>query len=316
MVPAVTEKGWVHDAPLKWRRAVLRPGFDPGASLVKELLGALSITEAGALDRLARDFRESDTALAGLVEERLAADEALLVVVDQLEEAFTLADAATLARLDAVLAEAVRAPRGRMYLVTTIRSDFAGRFGALPGLGPLLNAESEAGRYVLEPMSAPALREAIERPAERAGLVWEAGLVDRILEDASDTEGGLPLVAHVLRALWGERTGNVLGHGTYDVLGGVSGALTKSADGIVEGLGRVGRPGAADAAQAGEDRAGDGRCAADGESERGRCGGGRWGRRRAGAPGDVGRGAVQRGRRPGQGWSWWGRSGWIWFTRR
>ena len=194
-------------------------------SLVKALLGALAIDEAGALNRLARDFHASDTALAGLVEERLPAGEALLVVVDQLEEAFTLADAATLARFDAVLAEALQASRGRMYLVTTIRSNFVGRFEALPGLGALLNRGAEASRYLLEPMSAPALREAIERPVEREGMLWEAGLVERVLEDASAAEGGLPLVAHVLRALWVERrAGKMLGHAAYDASGGERGA--------------------------------------------------------------------------------------------
>jgi eukaryotic-like serine/threonine-protein kinase len=241
VVPAVVEKGWVHGAPAKWRQAVLRPGFDPLRSLALGVLEALGVDEVGALDRVVDGFRRSDRALANLVAERLPVGEALLVLVDQLEEAFTLAKEEALARFDAVLAEAVRDPGRRMYLVTTIRSDFVGRFDALPGLGALLNAGADAGRYLLEPMSGVALREAIERPAGRAGLVWEAGLVDRILEDASTAEGGLPLVAHVLRELWGARAGRALGHAAYDALGGVSGALTKSADGIVDGLGEGGR---------------------------------------------------------------------------
>jgi hypothetical protein len=241
IVPAVVEKKWVHGAPAGWRYSVIRPGFDPLRSLGLALLEALGVTEVGALDTVVRSFMDSDTSLANLVHERLPKDEALLLVVDQLEEAFTLANTETLQRFDMVLAEAVRDPAGRLYLVTTVRSDFVGRFEALRGLGPLLNARTVAERYLMPPMSEVALREAIELPAEKAGLIWGVGLMKRILEDASNAEGGLPLVAHVLRALWVAREERMLTHAAYDALGGVSGALARSADGIVDGLGEGGR---------------------------------------------------------------------------
>ena len=144
-------------------------------------------------------------------------------------------------RFDAVLTEALRDPTRRLYLMTTIRSDFVGRFDRLKGLGALLNTEAETGRYLLKSMSEVGLREAIERPAASIGLEWEAGLVDRIVEDASAMEGGLPLVAHVLRALWAERKGRTLGYEAYEALGRVSGALTRSADAMVDALGEDGR---------------------------------------------------------------------------
>jgi hypothetical protein len=241
VVPAVVEKRWVHGAAGTWRRAVIRPGFDPLRSVALGVLGALGVDEVGVLDRVVEGFRRSDTALGNLLCERLPEGEALLLVVDQLEEAFTLAEDDRLRRFDAVLADALRDRARKLYLVTTIRSDFVGRFEALPGLGALINAGADAGRYLLKPMSGVALREAIEGPAARGGLTWEAGLVDRILEDASEAEGGLPLVAHVLRALWVDRKGRVLGHTAYNALGGVSGALTRSADAIVDGLGEGGR---------------------------------------------------------------------------
>ena len=179
LVPAVTVKGWVHGAPTTWRWAVTRPGFDPLRSLAHALLRALNLDEVGVLDRVVQSLCTSDTALANLARERLPEDAALLVVIDQLEEVFTLASAEALGRFDAVLAEAVRDPQGRVYLVTAIRSDFVDRFEALQKLGALLNAGAEVSRYLLPPMSVPALQEAIERPAERVGLRWEAGLVTR-----------------------------------------------------------------------------------------------------------------------------------------
>lgn len=241
LVPAVVVKGWVAGAPRAWRVAVFRPGSDPVVALAAAVHAALKdrLPEGVSLDATVASLRASDDALGAFLREHAPAGHGFLLLADQLEEAFSLAGAAPRAQLDALLARAVRDAGGPLYLITTLRIDFAGRLHELPALEAILNAE--ASRYHLKTMRGPGLRAAIEGPAKVAGLVWEHGLPERILESADASEGGLPLVAHVLQALWARRDGQTLRHAAYDALGGVGGALSQSADAIVDGLGPEGR---------------------------------------------------------------------------
>src|SRR5262249_26522419 len=100
---------------------------------------------------------------------------------------------------------------------------------------------TEAVRHDLTEMSRPSLRAAIEGPAKLAGLTFEPGLAARILEDALAAPGRLPLLANLLHALWVRRHDNAVGKAAYDALGGVSGALPRIADALLEGLGKDGR---------------------------------------------------------------------------
>lgn len=240
LVPKV-RKGWIAGAPKAWEVAVLRPGTEPLLNLAQALHAGLkdSAPEGWTLDRLLRSLGESETALASLLRERIPRGHGFLLVVDQLEEAFLLSGAEKGRRFDVLLANALRDKGGPLYLVTTVRSDFLARFRELPELELLLNAE--ASRYYVKPISVPGLRAAIEGPAELARLRFTPGLPERILADASSSEGALPLVAHVLRALWARRQGEVLTGEAYDALGGVSGSLAKSADEILDSLGPEGR---------------------------------------------------------------------------
>ncbi|MGH8887487.1 MAG: hypothetical protein ACRDYX_20430 [Egibacteraceae bacterium] len=45
-------------------------------------------------------------------------------------------------------------------------------------------------------MTAAELRQAIEGPAARAGLVLESGLVETVLVDLGEEPGSLPLLSH------------------------------------------------------------------------------------------------------------------------
>src|SRR5262249_17023692 len=100
---------------------------------------------------------------------------------------------------------------------------------------------TEAGRYYLRAMGPEGLLRAVAEPAKRAGLLWSEGLPARIVADAGASPGALPLVAHVLFAVWTPREGRLLSSAAYDALGGVGGALACSADSIVNSLGDAGR---------------------------------------------------------------------------
>jgi formylglycine-generating enzyme required for sulfatase activity len=73
-------------------------------------------------------------------------------------------------------------------------------------------------------------------------LRWsEETLLERIIEEAVAEHGALPLVGNLLHLLWLERENHVLSARSYRNLGGVGGALAKSADGLLESLGKEGR---------------------------------------------------------------------------
>jgi hypothetical protein len=180
-----------------WTQAVIRPGEHP-------------------LEELSRARRE----WPGMK---------LLLVVDQLEEVFTLCrdEAERLVFLDALTR-----PAPDETFVIAVRADFYGRFAALPSLAALL-AENHV---LVGPMSAEDLRRAIELPARRAGISVEPALVDALVSDVVDEPGGLPLLSTTLVELWQHRDGRTLRLETYRESGGVRGAVARIAEEAYEGF--------------------------------------------------------------------------------
>jgi len=235
IIPRI-RRGMVTDAPASWQVALFRPGRSPVDNLAQALAEAFDRPEL-MIHQVQDALEHSSKGLTNLVRQFTPRDHALLVVADQLEEMFTLAgdQPEALAQFDDLLATTLADADAPCYLMTTIRSDFLGNFGQLPKLMNLLN--DEAARYFLKPMTEDGLREAVYGPTRLAGLSWDTGLPERIVADAKETEGGLPLVGHVLRSLWERREKNRLTLDAYHDLGGVGGALTQSADSLIEQLG-------------------------------------------------------------------------------
>jgi hypothetical protein len=50
-----------------------------------------------------------------------------------------------------------------------------------------------------------ALRNAISGPVEKSGVFLEAGLLERLLADAADEPGVLPLIQETMVVLWGKK---------------------------------------------------------------------------------------------------------------
>jgi hypothetical protein len=219
-----------------WRVGVMRPGINPLRNLAQAVYSALrdDLAEHRTVDGITTELAGSVSALANLVREGAPAKVGFLLVVDQLEEVFLVGDAEQSGQLDTLLSAAVKDLDVEFYLITTIRSDLLSHFSALPSLEAMLT--SHAIRCHLPSLSAVGLRAAIEGPSAAAGLEWEAGLIERILADASACKGGLPLVAHVLYAMWETRQGNLFTHRSYEVFNGVTGALTLSADVVIDRL--------------------------------------------------------------------------------
>ncbi len=94
---------------------------------------------------------------------------------------------------------------------------------------PLVDVLQNAS-IMLRPMNETELREIIEKPAQKLGVSFESGLVERILDDVDKEPGNLPLLEFALTELWKKRQGKQLTHNAYQEIGEVSGALTRYAD--------------------------------------------------------------------------------------
>ena len=207
----------------QWPQCLLSPGSHPLAALhaaLNQLDGAADVPDLASL-------REEP----GLA--RSAVGGAAVVAVDQFEELFTschdrLEREAFLAALQALTRD--DPPVVRMVLA--VRADFYGECAGHPWLAAVINEN----QTLVGPMSRSQLRQAIEGPARRVGLRLEEGLADRILDDAGDDPGTLPLLAHALVETWVRRRGPLLTLAGYETAGGVAGAIGRTADQIWERL--------------------------------------------------------------------------------
>ena len=183
-----------------WAQVLLRPGEHPLQSL-----------------EAATDAAESDRRL--------------LVAVDQFDEAFTLCadEAERMAFVDALVGSA---GGSGSVVVVALRAEFYGRCAAYSELALLLGAN----HVLVGPMQRDELRRAIELPAQRAGLRVERELVERLLADAEDQPGALPLLSSALLELWQQRDGRHMRLAAYERTGGVRGAVARLAEAAYDRL--------------------------------------------------------------------------------
>ena len=181
-----------------------------------ELARRLETAKADVLTRVADAALTEHPAFAELV-----------LFVDQFEELFTLAPERYRAPFVDMIAAAADARRVRV--VITLRADFYAHCTQWEPLARLLRA----GAYALGPPGPQALGEMIARPAEAAGLAFEDGLVDRIVQDTGTGPGALALMEFLLAKLYEHRAGRRLTTASYDALKGVAGVVQERAEAAV-----------------------------------------------------------------------------------
>jgi len=213
----------------RWAVRVFTPGAQPLGVLAAQLV---RLFPDQSMHRIIDEFNEDERVLDLLVTLGIAdrpPEERVLLVVDQFEELFTLCtDERQRAAFLANLLHAATIPGGRCMVVVAMRADFYHRCANHPELASLISAQ----QFLVGPLDAEALRQAIEEPAWRAGLELEAGLAETILDDVADRPGTLPLVEHVLFELWNNRRGRTLTLEAYVDNDGVEGALAQRANSI------------------------------------------------------------------------------------
>jgi WD40 repeat protein/DNA-binding SARP family transcriptional activator len=227
LVPAIRARGW--------KIAVTTPGAYPLEELEAALLRIAVNPPSSLREQLAAD----ELGLLRAVKRVLPDDGSeLLLVVDQLEEAFTLVESdEQRAHFLSSLEVAVGDPRSRLRVVATLRADFYDRPLLHRGFGEVMRDRVET----VLPLSPDELERAIAAPAKQVGAVLEEGLLGRIVADVVDQPGALPLLQYALTELHERREDSMLTRAAYEAIGGISGAIAGRAEALYQGLDPAGR---------------------------------------------------------------------------
>jgi WD40 repeat protein/DNA-binding SARP family transcriptional activator len=154
-------------------------------------------------------------------------DVRVLLVVDQLEELFTLCtDESERTRFVEVLLDAAQGPHRRTRVVLGIRADFLAHVTGHPAL---VQALADEATVLVGPPSTADLRDIVLRPAAMSGLSVAADLLATVLADVEAEPGALPLLSHALVETW-QRSNAELTLAAYRAGGGVRGAIAQTAE--------------------------------------------------------------------------------------
>lgn len=228
LVPAI-RRGVIAGSE-RWFVVDLVPGAHPLRELETALLGVSVDPPPSLLEELELDELGLTRAVNRLLPDP---DAELLIVLDQLEELFTLVDSdAERAHVLESIRAATADPASRIRVVATLRADFYDQPLSVRGFGDLLAARNEA----ITPMSPEELERAIVGPAERVGLDVEPGLVAAMVADVIDRPGALPLLQYALTELADREDIGALTLSAYRRIGGVSGALARRAEHLYDAL--------------------------------------------------------------------------------
>lgn len=222
-----------------WSSRRLTPGKYP----LRTLADALAPESSDAAESLLANGHAAD-----LVDPLLDhPGQRLVVVVDQLEELFTLCtdpeEQTAFLRAVTALARPGEGHEPRALVVFALRADFYAQAVAHPELRTVLS-ESQ---LLVDPMDADELRASIEEPAATAQLELEDELAPLILKELGRATGGrtpteaLPLLSHVLQETWKEREGLRLTVSAYLATGGITKAVATTAETVYGRLNAAGQ---------------------------------------------------------------------------
>jgi WD40 repeat protein/DNA-binding CsgD family transcriptional regulator len=212
-----------------WTISTMFPRVNPFFELETALRGIATKQQPDLLELLQRD----SNGLARVARLILPDNRPLLLVIDQFEEIFTLVENSSLARrfMDLIYA-AVTDPRSTVRVIITLRADFLDRPLMYPDFSWLVQAHTA----MVVPLSPDELERAITLPSQQAHVSIEPGLVARLVAEAHEQPGALPLLEFALTELYDSRIGSTITMNTYDEIGGMQQALAAQADKVCTGL--------------------------------------------------------------------------------
>lgn len=221
-------------ATTKFLTFTFAPGQDPFDSFYASLLDhGFKQTNAQIVKM------EEPNSLCQAIDTLKKEDEQWMLFIDQFEELFTLIE---LDRRDRFIESLVHlieslcvSKQSAVQVVIAMRADFLEKLLSYASLGTLLQDHI----LMAFPMNKDELRLAIEEPAAQNGVIFEPGLVERIISDCYEEPGYLPLLQFTLSSLWEAESledNRMLTLKTYYMLGGVGGGLLKHVDEVFYSL--------------------------------------------------------------------------------
>ncbi len=225
--------GMIPHRPDGWSALYLTPGRNPNVALAQALAPHVTGDEDSVRDLPNCGDPAVTVGLFGRWRSRHAG---LLLVIDQMEELFTLNSFEVQASFAALLCRLVQ--EARVHVLLGLRDDFLFRCSHEPALGQVFRD--------LTPLSTPsreALRRTVREPAARQGFRFEDDeLVEEIVESVAAERGALPLLGFALHRLWEERDRGrrLLTREAYRRIGGVAGALAQHAEATLLQIGAEG----------------------------------------------------------------------------
>jgi WD40 repeat protein len=221
LLPRLVTGGW-------WVAPPLLPGADPLAALTFSLACAWKDLDPGGVPELRVLGQRVEEDVEGVIRELLlrapGRRQALVVIVDQLEELFTRAEPGRAAEFLTLL-DRITEPGRAVSVVATMRSEF---------VTELLSAEA-AGRlrlsqFPLTPLDRGRLAGIVTGPARKGRLQFSDEVVHRLVEDTGSGTA-LPLLAVTLERLTRRAgPGARIDVDRYEEVGGVGGAIRVQAD--------------------------------------------------------------------------------------
>ncbi len=234
-----------------WRAITMRPGPAPLAALSARLEHAgftpaqdwstTGETQPRTSQRMPtmsnlRDLLAHDRdALGRMLRADAATRGPVMLVIDQLEELFTLCQDEDERKVFAeALAAAARSPDDPVRIVFTLRDDFLVRAEQLAALRNRIGQ----GLQILTVPAPEDLLRIVTEPARRVGYELEGDLATAMVKEVADQPGALALVSFTASKLWElrDRHFKQLTRSAYKTLGGVGGALAQHAEQTLEGM--------------------------------------------------------------------------------
>lgn len=211
-----------------WSVLKMVPGRRPLSALGEALATSLQLPEESSTALL----RDQPADLARLLRQRLGDQQGVLLFIDQMEELVTQSEAQE-AELFSRAFSRLTARLPGFRVLGAVRGDFLTRLAALPGL----EEDLVRATHLLRSLSSEAMRQAIVGPARLKGVRFESdALINELLDSSAD--GGLPLLQFALSELWDARdtARQMIPASGLRAIGGVTGALSRHADTVVESL--------------------------------------------------------------------------------
>jgi energy-coupling factor transporter ATP-binding protein EcfA2 len=175
-----------------WRIVAMEPGNAPVAEWKRHLTPLL------------RAGKTPDDLMTAPAEALDTTGGPVAILVDQFEDLFKYGKRTgkrdeVAAFIHAMLAAAVE--DGRVYTVITMRSEFLESCALFPDLAEAINE----GLYLLPRMDREQLRQAIVGPVQKAGGAITVEFLDKLLDEGSREEDGLPILQHAMAQIWPRR---------------------------------------------------------------------------------------------------------------